>query len=102
MATFYLVFRQRFFVIGQLADVFELPFSPLPFGHNGRRLLAVSIKVEHELVPFGRLFGTFFDQVGQFPEQVGTTLDILTLLETEVRLPAVVMTKFSASSQTTF
>ena len=79
----------RFFAIGQLAYVLELSLPGLPIGNYDARFLAVSIKIEHELVHFGRPFGAFFDQVGQFPEQVGAAQGMLALLEAEVRLPAI-------------
>lgn len=88
--TPFALYGRRFFAVGQLADMFKLPLPCLAVSHQDGCFLAVLIKVEHELVHFGRPFGTFFYQVGQFPEQVGTAQGMLALLEAEVRLPAVV------------
>jgi hypothetical protein len=38
---------------------------------------------------FGRPLGTLFDQIGQFPEQVGAAQRMSALPKAEIRLPAI-------------
>jgi len=38
---------------------------------------------------FGRPFGTFFDQIGQFPEQMSAAQRMSALPKAEIRLPAI-------------
>ena len=61
------LYGRRFFAVGQLADMLELPLPSLPIRQYNGRFLAVTIELEHKLVHFGRPFGAFFDQIGHFP-----------------------------------
>jgi hypothetical protein len=78
------LYGRWFFAVGQLADMPEFPLPTLPVGHQDGRFLTGSIQVEYELVHFDRPFGAFFDQVGQFAEQVGVAQGVLALPEAKI------------------